>query len=812
MYIHKLTHSLEETLVGGKAASLSKLLEYGVDVPDGFALSKVLLTDYQVQQQWPDGFQQDLKEAIARLNSTKLIVRSSAIGEDSANHSFAGQLDSIVVENELSAVLATIQQCWKGLENERVKAYEQISGKRLTEMALVIQVFLEADYAGVTFTQSPTDELSSYTEYVQGAGEQLVAGKITPKNFSVKRSDSHQLNLPFNAKELIAKSFQLKDRYSAHLDIEWVAKGDQIYFVQARPITVQVTKKVYWSNTNLNENYPDPISPLLYSIARDSYYHYFKNISKLLQIDGETLRSLEYDFSNTVGIWGNRIYYNMTNIHNVMSSSPLRAYFKEAFNQFVGYSDQDVATQSSVNRTSILKLMRRLIYLNLRLESHVQNIEGKVSRFSQKVDEEQGDQMDAKLFYEFLDLRFNQWYHASLADFFSMIHYKLLGKITHAYFGEESVGVHNTLIQAIPGLISSEPLNDIWDLVVQIDQVEGGKSFFLENPTDVVWEKVQQSPEWKLVHLGFQHYLKTWGFRCSGELMFFKRNYMEEPLKFVELVQSYMRNEAVNPRIVIQKKDLERKKAMRAFVWKIIKKRHVLLPLTVFEIIKLYVIATLCKNAISSRERVRYKQAEMYYKFKVVVKRIGAKQVSIGNLVDSEDILYLSYKEIGELIGSSAMDAGQLKEKVSKRILQFQEESKKVFPSNFSTNFGERPESIAGEVPFVEGATEFRGLAASGGRIRGRVKVLESVLEGNKIEQGDILVTKQTDPGWAMVFPLIGGLIVERGGALSHGAIVAREFGIPAVIGIDHITRSLKDNDEVILDGNLGRIQLIQHD
>ncbi len=812
MYIRKLTHSLDEILVGGKAASLSKLLEYGVDVPEGFAITKALLTDYQAAKHWPAGFQQELKHAIAELNSAKLIVRSSAIGEDSAHHSFAGQLDSIVVENELSAVEATILQCWKGLENERVKAYEQISGKRLTEMALVIQVFLEADYAGVTFTQSPTDEFSSYTEYVQGAGEQLVAGKITPKNFSVKRANIDQLDLPFNAKVLISKSFQLKDQYGCHLDIEWVSKGDQIYFVQARPITVQVTKKVYWSNTNLNENYPDPISPLLYSIARDSYYHYFKNISKLLQIDGETLRSLEYDFSNTVGIWGNRIYYNMTNIHNVMSSSPLRAYFKEAFNQFVGYSDQDVATHSSVNRTSLMKLVWRLIYLNIRLESHVQNIEGKVSRFSQKVDEEQGDQMDAKLFYEFLDLRFNQWYHASLADFFSMIHYKLLGKMAHSYFGEESVGVHNTLIQAIPGLISSEPLNDIWDLVVQIDQVEGGKSFFLENPTDVVWEKVQYAPEWKTVFNGFQHYLKTWGFRCSGELMFFKRNYIEEPLKFVELVQSYMRNDAVNPRAVIEKKDQERKKAMRTFVWKIVKKWHVLLPVTLFEVIKLYLVATLCKNAISSRERVRYKQAEMYYKFKVVVKRIGAKEVNKGNVSDSEDILYLSYKEIGELIGSSAMDSGLLKEKISTRIQHFQEESKKEFPSNFSTNFGERPESIAGEVSFVEGATEFRGLAASGGRIRGRVKVLESVLEGNKIEQGDILVTKQTDPGWAMVFPLIGGLIVERGGALSHGAIVAREFGIPAVIGIDHITRSLKDNDEVILDGNLGRIQLIQHD
>ncbi len=812
MYISKLTHSLNETLVGGKAASLSKLIEFGVDVPNGFVLTKQLLKDYLIHQQWPEGFLNDLQKEISSLNSDKLIVRSSAIGEDSENHSFAGQLDSIVVENELSAVEATIRQCWKGLENDRVKAYEKISGKILTEMGVVIQIFLEADYAGVTFTQSPTDELCSYTEYVQGAGEQLVAGKITPKNFSAKRTGLDVLNLPFNGKQLITKSFQLKDRYACHLDIEWVAKGNQIYFVQARPITVEVSKKIYWSNTNLNENYPDPISPLLYSIARDSYYHYFKNISKLLQIDGETLRSLESAFSNTVGIWGNRIYYNMTNIHNVMSSSPLRAYFKEAFNQFVGYSDQDVATQSSVNRTSLVKLLWRLMYLNIRLESHVRNIEGKVSDFSRKVDEENGDQINAKLFYEFLDLRFNQWYHASLADFFSMIHYKLLGKITHSFYGEESVGVHNTLIQAIPGLISSEPLNDIWDLVIQIEKIDGGKTFFLENPAELVWDTVNRSSEWKTVQFGFQQYLKTWGFRCSGELMFFKRNYIEDPLKFVELVQSYMRNDAVNPRLVIQKKDLERKKAMRAFVWKIIKKRHILFPLALFDILKLYLIASLCKHAISSRERVRYKQAEMYYKFKVVVKRIGAKEVSKGNLSDSEDILYLSYKEIGELIGSSAMDAALLKEKIADRILHFKEESKKEFPSNFATNFGERPEFIEGEIPFVEGATEFRGLAASGGRIKGRVKVLESVLEGYKIEKGDILVTKQTDPGWAMVFPLIGGLIVERGGALSHGAIVAREFGIPAVIGIDHITRSLKDNDEVILDGNLGKIQLIHHD
>ena len=82
-------------------------------------------------------------------------------------------------------------------------------------------------------------------------------------------------------------------------------------------------------------------------------------------------------------------------------------------------------------------------------------------------------------------------------------------------------------------------------------------------------------------------------------------------------------------------------------------------------------------------------------------------------------------------------------------------------------------------------------------------------MEGNKLEKGDILVTRQTDPGWAMVFPIIGGLIVERGGALSLRAIVAREFGIPAVIGIENITRTLKDDDEVIVDGDLGKIQIL---
>ncbi len=806
MYVLPLHISLETATVGGKAYSLSRLINFGVNVPNGCVISKDVLNHYVKKQTLPEGFSKELETSITSLKSNQLIVRSSAIGEDSDSHSFAGQLDSFVVENNLELVQNAIYKCWNGLSNERVLAYQKISGMKLTEMGVVIQEFLKADYAGVTFTQSPYDELASYTEYVKGAGEQLVSGKVTPKNFSVTENQVAK-QMPFNAKLLNLQSTQLKEFYGCHLDIEWVAKSDEIYFVQARPITVKTTSKVHWTNTNLNENYPDPISPLLYSIARDSYYHYFKNISGLLQIHPDTIRSLEYDFSNSVGIWGNRIYYNMTSIHNILSSSPLKDYFKEAFNQFVGYNDKDVATSKGSKRTSLIRLIYRLIVLNINLENHVKKIEKTVSSFSSKVDQASTLADHGALYYEFLDLRFNQWYHASLADFFSMIHYKLLNKFTKKYYGEESVGVHNVLIQAIPGLISSEPLNDTWGIARLINKQADAHKMFLEEDSSSVYQSIMTCEKWLPIKNAIQDYLNKWGFRCSGELMFFKKNYIEEPERFIELLQSYIRNSAQNPREVIAIKGVERRQAMRKFAGKIFRKRHVLLPWSLYNVGQLYLISGLCKQAISSRERVRYKQAEMYYKFKVVAKEIGKDAVAKGALTHHDDILFLKYKEIGEFIASSGMFA--IKQLVADRKKRFSIESEKAFPQHFTTNFGERPDQVEEEICLAEGVTEFSGLAASGGRIKAKVKVLESVLEGEKLNKGDILVTKQTDPGWAMVFPLIGGLIVERGGALSHGAIVAREFGIPAVIGIDGITQLLKDNDEVILDGDLGKIQLL---
>lgn len=809
MFLFPLTDILIEQDFGGKASGLSKINSCGIKVPSGFAVHKKAHKLYTSDKKFLKEFEEELGEKLPELKGNQLIVRSSAIGEDADDFSFAGQLDSFVVENKISSVIEGVEKCWESIRNSRAVAYQKISGNRLTEMGVVIQQFVEAEYSGVLFTQSPKNKNHTYVEYVAGGAEPLVSGKVTPFSFSTNDDLEliEDLAIPFNHKILINSAMLLKENFKKHLDIEWIYCEGEFHFVQARPIKIIEKERVYWTNTNLNENYPTPISPLLYSVARDSYYHYFKNLSKILQLGKESIRKLEYDFSNSVGVFGNMIYYNMTSIHNIFAASPYKSYFQDAFNKFVGYKVEDASTKDFSKKQSILRLAIRLIILNFSLDSHVKDIEKKVTDYAKNVSEAQRIKELSLCFYEFLDLRFYQWYHASLADLFSMIHYKLLGSFTKRIYGAEHVGVHNGLVQAIPDLISNQPLYASWEILKEIEKIPDGKDFFISNDSEYVITHILNASGWGKVQLLIESYLENWGFRCSGELMFTTENYIESPQKFIELLQSYFKCGKEDPRLTISKMNVERRKILKNSIKRIFRKRHILFPLAIVESAALILLSKLCRNAILGRERVRYKQAQMYYNFKKVIFQIGTyfKEKSI--IENQKDILFLTYKEIGSLLSSSDMFTEKYAEIISIRKENFAVESENKFPESFETNFGERPKTVQDYTVKVKDGNEFTGLAASGGKIRAKVKVLESVLEADKISSGEILVTKQTDPGWAMVFPIIGGLIVERGGALSHGAIVAREFGIPAVLGIENITAILKDNDEVILDGDLGKIK-----
>lgn len=812
MNIFSLDTVFDEQLCGAKGFHLSKMKRAGFPIPAGFVLSKQLFEEF-FRKNIPLSKEviEEIKNFLVSLNAQQYMVRSSAIGEDSLGSSFAGQLDSFITSNNIDEIVKNIYRCWKSYDKENVEAYEKSTGKKLHGMGVVIQKLIDPDYAGVIFTRSHLKAEEMLVEYVKGHGENLVSGRVNPESFhaSIKTKTFDQI-LPFDFNIAFNTANALEQFYSYPLDIEWVLKNQTFYVVQARPITTRIKRKlVYWSNTNVNENYPEAITPLLYSIARDSYYHYFKNLSTLFLIPQEKIRLLEASYCNVIGIFGCRMYYNMSSIHEIISESPFSKMLGGSFNNFVGYAEQNKVIAKKNTFSEKLNFTRKFIKLSNSLSKNVIEFEKLSLNYSNKVDAAISFEDFRKCFHGFIEIRMHSWYRASLADFFAMAYHGTLEKFCKKYYMEEASGINNKLIQAIPEIISSKPIIDMYKIKSAIrSKKEVYEKFKSHNSIDFYnWMKSENLAS--NVNQLIEKYLKNWGFRCSGELMLTAKNYCEDPVAFISLLQQYDALPDVDPEQLIAVKLKERKKIISSFKKKIWTKKGFIFPIALFHHLKLATLIRLTSKGIASRERVRLKQALLYFKFKQVVARIGEEFVKQGILKNSEDIFFMRYQEIAENLSASDMLSGNICERTVERKKEFDANKKHIYPDDFYNETGiySLPENVSDQtIALSENAGTLKGLSACGGKIKGRAKVLLSVMEASKLEKGDILITRQTDPGWVVVFPLISGLVVERGGMLSHGAIVSREFGIPAIVGVHKATEKIKDNDIIFLNADNGEI------
>ena len=795
---------------GAKAYNLSRMMRAGFPVPRGFVITSSAFKKWHEIQVFPVEIEQEIAGFLKEIGAPKYMVRSSAVGEDSAGSSFAGQLSSFISEATIDILKENIIKCWQSYFKENVGVYEQTSGVKLAGMGVVIQELIEPDFAGVLFTKSFAQSDSMLCEYVADHGEKLVSGEENPERFHCKKSDGiPDETPPFSFKELYEISLRLEHFFQTPLDIEWVFKNGKTHIVQARPITaLKEKKRVFWSNTNVNENYPGPITPLLYSIARESYYHYFKNLSRLLQVPEKSILRLEPDYTNIIGIFGCKMYYNMSSIQNVIAASPFANLLSKSFSNFVGYQESDESLREKRSFKNAANFVKSFAKLNRQLEKNV-------CEFEQAADDFHAKSLTAielhelrDCFHQFIEIRMHSWYRASLADFFAMVFHGVLGLVCKRLFGGDAQSVHNKLISAIPDLISSKPVTETWKIAELIKQDSHTLQLLKSETATNFLKRLAADEKHFAARNSIEDYLKNWGFRCSGELMFTEKNYCEEPEKFIELLQNYVAQNHENPEAIISAKNEERKVLLRSLKRKILKKKAVVFPLALAEISLLHTVIKLCFKAISARERVRLKQALLYYRFKTIALKIGAAFKAKGLINEAEDIFFVKWGEIAENLTASDMLPQQLAQIIQLRKEQFAKNSAQVFPDDFSSYLGEypQPHQVALKKNNSNSDEKVTGLSACGGFIKGKVRVLESVMELHKIERGDILVTRQTDPGWASIFPLISGLIVERGGMLSHGAIVAREFGIPAVVGVPNATTIFKDGDEIELFADRGEI------
>lgn len=781
--IHPLNidEKINKNQIGEKAYHLIELNRIGVNVPFGYFLPIEYHQEYLAGKKISE-----MEIEFEKLKASEIMVRSSAVGEDGKEQSFAGQLESYRVLNNHDDILQAIEKCWDSMKNSRVQTYDLEN--KLESMGVIVQEMIDPDYAGVYFSVSPNNPDLELIEYVPGHCEKLVQGEVTPETFY---SDGDQTNLPFNFLKLQEICHKIRDYFKEEQDIEWLVKDNVFYIVQARPIT-KIEKKVRWSSTNVNENYPNKLSPLLYSIARRSYYHYFKNLAQKLGLDPKS--EDEFLFYNTIGTWGERMYYNMSHIRGVIGISPLAGMLNISFDNFVGYQKGKKEESETHSIFGVLSFLLRSLWHFIRLPGHVRFIEQNVYRYYERENKKENL---ASLYHHFLDLRFNKWFHASFADFFAMLTHGALGKfLTKLKFDQ---GVHNQLIQSIPGLVSNQPIFDLWSLRELIKREEQ-MMFFVESSSDSILKKLE-TKEFSKIKEKMDSYLNRWGVRCTGELTFLDDNYIEDKNSFVAMLQMYLKSSDVNPKEQFNKKHQEQLIILKDVRRKIIKKKIFLGPIYVF-VLQLLVTATM--KSIAARERVRLQQARMYFKFKQVCLELGQLLEEKGILKSKRDIFFLEYDEISCVLNNEEISSEYIQKIIQAR--HNRGEQAVEFPENILSGVHKWDNTFYDQDLTVN--SDMQGLPACGGKIKARAVVLDSIHEIDKLQKGDILVTKQTDPGWICAFPLISGLVVERGGMLSHGAIVAREFGIPAVVGVKGITHKIKTNDIIEVDGNNGVINV----
>jgi phosphohistidine swiveling domain-containing protein len=807
----------------------------GAPVPDGLVILDGALAR--------GAFEIDADSVWSALDAGTVIVRSSAVGEDSADASFAGQLDSIADVTGPDALREAIARVWDSRRSDRVLAYQAARGITLAGMGIIVQRQVQAALSGVLFTVSPSDPGEMLLEYCAGMGDALVSGAINPGRVSIRRSAQwRQIAAPDDptpaAERLLLNDVQIahltrlaldiERTFGAPQDIEWTIDHDgRLWIVQSRPITTSSsattsTAQVHWSNANISENFPQPVSPLLYSVARLGYYHYFRNLGRAFGLSRQRLALMEPALRQIIGVHGARMYYNLTSIHSILRSAPFGEQLARSFNTFVGAEDTSAVPVGPAYRlrqtAELMRIAAQTTWQYVFVISRVERFEATVDAYAASTHPKRlGDKSLQDLvadFRGFLDIRCNHWKDAALADTGAMVCYGLLQRLlARAFDGRDQQALHHALLKALPDLVSGIPALKLWDLSRQVRADRDLSALFdRASATDILHE-IRVNPQFWSFRDGLDGFLEQLGFRCSAELMLTIPSFQEDPAPLIDLLKAYVARDGESPAEILARQEAERLRDTQAALAEL--RRRPITPWLPF-VRQSAVLRTLLRwtqRTIQLRERARLKQALLYSRLRRVALAIGDRLTTAGRLERPEDIFFLTAEEVDLLASGGAMFPDHVMPLIALRREAHVALSATTPPDAIALDVGAylpaHGTDLRATTPHADAGGPLRGVGACGGSATARAAILLDVTESTRLSAGDVLVTKQTDPGWGPIFPLIAGLVIERGGMLSHGAIIAREFGIPSVVGVKDATRLIAHGASITVDGNRGLVHLI---
>lgn len=798
--------------------------------------------------------------AFQALGGSAIAVRSSALGEDSSQQSFAGQLSSFLHVETVEDAARCLQECWASAYSERSLSYRLQSGIGLSgsfEVGVIFQRMLACEKSGVGFTVDPIRTRADVMTIsaVYGLGEGLVSGQLDADTYQIQKHDGKILEQDIvhkatklvsgnsgttsevavpsalqdtpvvNAKELseLAGLLRQVERYYGRpQDIEWGYAGGTLYLLQTRPITT-IKQNIdgdvlIWDNSNIVESYGGITLPLTFSFARYVYREVYVQLCTILLVPRDEIADMEHNLRNMLGLIHGRVYYNLLNWYRLITIVPGFRQNRSFMETMMGVREAlaDEIAARCVPPSPRHPLWRRCLRLmsGLKLFYYHATAQKLVDRFLDYFRASYAEfraidytRMPADRIYEHFraleDRLLRRWHAPIVNDLLCMIHFGVVKKLCAKWLKDQGPSLQNDLLCGEGNLESAEPTRELIRMTALVRNDSALRSLLEETPANDCLEAVMRSGN-NAFKERVASYIDRFGFRCMNEMKLEQRDLHDEPAFLFVCLKNYLAGEKYDLAAYEANEKAIRQKA----------ESIVHTALSPWRRMIFFWFLKHARRAVKNRENTRFCRTRVYGIVRTMLFAWGDDYANRGLIDKAQDIFYLTMDELhGSLDGTLAVQ--DLRQLISLRQQSYAQHALAEPAPRFLTRgpvywMNEHaPVEQAESIDYTElTANQLKGIGCCPGVVTGKVKVILNPDDDMELN-GEILVTARTDPGWVPLYPACSGLLVERGSLLSHSAIVAREMGLPTVVSVRDLTKRLKTGMTVRFDGTSGLIEIL---
>jgi phosphohistidine swiveling domain-containing protein len=662
--------------------------------------------------------------------------------------------------------------------------------------------------------------------------------------------------------EVLARLGLLIERHhGCPQDLEFaIDESGRAWLLQARPVTTVAElgpaagNRLLWDNSNIIESYSGVTSPMTFSFIRRAYAIVYHCFAEVMGIDAAVVRSHRLVFDHMLGLFRGQVYYNLRNWYALVRLFPGYQYNQKFMESMMGVREpagdaaadgppsspaaappRAAAAPSRLHRYTVeLPALLRLV---LRSASNFRRIHRIVGDFQASFATLYGEwsarDLGAMAPHELLalyrvmeDRLLWNWKAPIINDFFVMVFYGTLKRLAASWCGDASGSLQNDLICGEGGIESAEPTKLLLAMAADARRRPEVVEILRAHPPEVLATLVPSDPRCTELAAAVRRYLALYGLRCMNELKLEEPSLRDRPAFLYQVLRNYL---AASDAGALDVAVLEaRERSIRAAAEQraaaALGARRGLVPRrAIFR----WVLAN-ARLGVKNRENLRFARTRIYGLLRELLRAMGQRFTAADLLDRPEDIFHLTLDEVWDYVEGMAVTT-DLRGLAALRRAEFDryrgveprpDDRFETFGMAYHRNlFRDRPRrqpasAAAGEAAAGLGAGDvatLRGTACCPGVVTGAVKVIRTPADDASLA-GEILVAERTDPGWVPLYPSVSGLLIERGSILSHSAIVAREMGIPTIVGIPGLVAALRSGQRVRMDGAAGTVHLLDQD